>query len=178
MEGKKYEPCWTYVSNGHHYDLEKNPLIVKIYTRKRTHLTNAGLKTERYLVLKNIAFSDLESIYWTSQWKHVFFPDFYGSTLRGTDDGHREKEKFLVKLRRRLAAIFNDLEIEKFDLVALRHGFGALEVACPMKKRLPALDMSGNAPQVAMASVTKDGRNPAKAQAVGCHNQIQKRCPD
>ena len=34
MEGKKYEPCWTYVSNGHHYDLEKNPLIVKIYTRK------------------------------------------------------------------------------------------------------------------------------------------------
>ena len=78
MEGKKYEPCWTYVSNGHHYDLEKNPLIVKIYTRKRTHLTNAGLKTERYLVLKNIAFSDLESIYWTSQWKHVFFPDFMG----------------------------------------------------------------------------------------------------
>jgi hypothetical protein len=93
-------------------------------------------------------------------------------------DGHREKEKFLVKLRRRLAAIFNDLEIEKFDLVALRHGFGALEVACPMKKRLPALDMSGNAPQVAMANATKDGRNPAKVQAVGCHNQIQKRYPD
>lgn len=60
----------------------------------------------------------------------MFFPDFHGSTLRGTDDGHREKEKFLVKLRRRLAAIFNDLEIEKFDLVALRHAFGTRARSC------------------------------------------------
>lgn len=116
--------AWVALNDTRTINLEKTPVIAKIYSRKRSHLTGDHVRQNRYAVLKDISASDFEALFWTSQWRHIFFKDFPGSTLRDTEDGHRAKEIFLNKLRRRLASLQAELDMEPFDLTTLRHNFG------------------------------------------------------
>ena len=116
--------AWVALNDTRTIDLEKNPVIAKIYSRKRSHLIGDHVRQNRYAILKDISASDFEALFWTSQWRHIFFKDFPGSTLRDTEEGHRAKEIFLNKLRRRLASLQAELDMEPFDLTTLRHNFG------------------------------------------------------
>lgn len=76
--------AWVALNDTRTIDLEKNPVIAKIYSRKRSHLIGDHVRQNRYAILKDISASDFEALFWTSQWRHIFFKDFPGSTLRDT----------------------------------------------------------------------------------------------